>query len=181
MKRLVAVFGALVLAGGLAFAFSMIDPTNSGATASAVRTCGGGSLYLNAYEKRTLQLHNGARTSRGLGPLCVSSKLTRAARAHSQEMMDRDYLSHNSYNGETYDARLRRFGYTRLPSGENISWGSGSYGSPNSRFNFWMNSSPHRANILSGRYDQVGIGTASGTFQGYGGAVTYTVDFGNRP
>ncbi len=183
MKRLLAVLGALFLAAALVFAFSTVDPTDSEAVTSGgyVKTCRGASLYLNAYEKRTLHLHNNARASRGLRPLCVNSKLTRAARAHSREMMDRDYLSHNSYNGETYSARLRRFGYTRLPSGENITWGSGSYASPDSRFASWMNSSPHRANILYGRYDEVGIGTASGTFRGYRGAVTYTVDFGNRP
>ena len=94
-------------------------------------------------------------------------------------MMNKDYISHNSSNGETYGARLRRFGYTG-PAGENISWGGGSYGSPESRFEFWMNSAPHRANVLSPGWDEVGIGVAAGSFQGYGNGATYTVDFGTR-
>jgi uncharacterized protein YkwD len=181
MKHTIAVLGAVFLAAASAFAFSAVRPTDSEAAATGgyVKACGGGSLYLNAPERRTLQLHSEARASRGLRPLCVDPTLTGAARAHAREMMDRDYMSHNSANGETYSARLRRFGYTR-PAGENISWGSGSQGSPESRFEFWMNSPPHRANILARGWGEVGIGTATGRFKGYGNAVTYTVDFGTR-
>ena len=182
MRYAITVLGAVLLAATFAFVgLSVVGPTNSKAATEGgyVATCGGGSVYLNAQEKRTLGLHNQARASRGLGPLCVDPTLTRAARAHAREMMDRDYISHNSANGETYDARLRRFGYTRL-AGENISWGGGSYGSPESRFEFWMNSPPHRANVLARGWGEVGIGVAAGTFQGYDNATTYTVNFGTR-
>ena len=181
MKHTIAVLGAVFLAAASAFGFSAVGPTDSEAAASGgyVKTCGGGSLQLNAPERRTLRLHNEARASRGLRPLCVDPTLTRAARAHAQEMMNRDRMSHNSSNGETYSARLRRFGYTR-PAGENISWGSGSHGSPESRFESWMNSRPHRANILDRGWGEIGIGTATGSFKGNGNAVTYTVDFGTR-
>ena len=181
MKHTIAVFGAVFLAAASAFAFSAVGPTDSEAAASGgyVKTCGGGSLYLNAPERRTLRLHNEARASRGLRPLCVDPTLTRAARAHAREMMNRNRMSHNSSNGETYSARLRRFGYTR-PAGENISWGGGSHGSPESRFESWMNSRPHKANILDLGWGEVGIGAATGRFKGYGNAVAYTVDFGTR-
>lgn len=43
-----------------------------------------------------------------------------------------------------------------------------------------MNSRPHKANILDHGRGEVGIRTATGTFKGYGNAVTYTVDFGTR-
>ena len=182
MRYAITVLGAVLLAATSAFvALSLAHPTNSKAATEGgyAATCGGGQLYLNAQERRTLQLHNAARTSRGLGPLCVDPTLTRAARAHAREMINEDYISHNSSNGETYSARLRRFGYAR-PAGENISWGGGSYGSPESRFEFWMGSPLHRANVLHRGWGEVGIVVATGTFQGYGDAATYTVDFGTR-
>ena len=182
MRYAIKVLGAVLLAATFAFvAVSVTHPTNSKAATGGgyVATCGGGSLYLNAPERRTLGLHNQARASRGLGPLCVDPTLTRAARAHAREMMDGDYLSHDSSNGETYDARLRRFGYTRQ-AGENISWGGGSYGSPESRVGFWMSSPPHRANVLHRGWGEVGVGVAAGIFKGYGNAATYTVNFGTR-
>jgi len=182
MRYAITGLGAVLLAATFAFVvLPVAGPTDSEAATEGgyVKTCGGGSLYLNAREKRTLGLHNRARASRGLGPLCVDPTLTRAARAHAREMMGRDYISHNSANGETYGARLRRFGYTR-PAGENISWGGGSYGSPESRCEFWMNSPPHRANVLRRGWGQVGIGVAAGNFKGNGNAATYTVNFGTR-
>ena len=182
MRYAISFLGAVLVAVVAVFVSSVVDPTDSGAatTGGYVTTCGGGSLYLGAYEKRTLQLHNDARTSRGLGQLCVHSALTRAARAHSREMMDKDYMSHNSYNSETAGASLRRFGYDWRVYGENVGWGSGYKGAPEARFRAWMNSPGHRANILNNNFREVGIGTATGYFGGYGNSTTYTVDFGTR-
>ncbi len=182
MRYAISFLGAVLVAVVAVFVSSVVDPTDSGAatTGGYVTTCGGGKLYLNAQEKRSLQLHNGARTSRGLRPLCVHPALTGAARAHSREMMDKDYMSHNSYSGETAGARLRRFGYNWRVYGENVGWGSGYKGAPEARFRAWMNSPGHRANILNNNFREVGIGTATGYFGGYGNSTTYTVDFGTR-
>ena len=176
------LLGAALLAALVIFALSAVDPPapQAATTGGYVTTCGGGSLYLNAQERRTLQLHNQTRAGRGLGMLCVNPALTRAARAHSQEMIDRDYFSHNSANGERPGARLRRFGYDWRTYGENIAWGSGSHASPNSRFKTWMNSTAHRTNILNSSFREVGVGTAVGTFKGNSNATVYTVDFGTR-
>jgi uncharacterized protein YkwD len=96
-----------------------------------------------------LDLHNRKRASRGLPRLCVHPKLQKAARAHSVEMIRRDYFSHNTKGrNEGPCQRLRRYGYHLRLCGENIAWGSGKKGSPNSRFQAWMNSPGHRANIL---------------------------------
>jgi uncharacterized protein YkwD len=43
----------------------------------------------------------------------------------------------------------------------------------------WMDSPPHRANILSSSFRAIGIGIALGTPSGGAGA-TYTTDFGRR-
>ncbi len=123
-----------------AFALSAVDPPaprDAPTGGGHVETCGGGSSYLNAYEKRALQLHNRERRSRGIPALCVHPKPTGAARAHPG--IDEAYFSHGSYDGEGARARPRRFGCDRRRAhGEHVAWGSGSYGTPDSRFKSWI-------------------------------------------
>lgn len=170
-----AVLSAVILAGTAVFLVSAIAPERAGAATTAVRTCGGGKMKLNWREKRTFRLHNHKRRSRDLRTLCLSPKLTRAARAHSASMIKKDYFAHGSVG-----ARLRRYGYHWRLCAENIAGGSGSKGLPNHIFKLWMNSSGHRANILDRRFREVGIGTYTGTFKGKRHYTMYTVDFGRR-
>ena len=51
-------------------------------------------------------------------------------------------------------------------AGENIAWGSGPYGTVRSIFRAWMHSAGHRANILSRRFDQFGVGLDVGGLDG---------------
>jgi uncharacterized protein YkwD len=157
------------------------DTTTPPATTYSVATCDGSTIALSSDEKATLDLHNQTRVANGLPTLCVDQTLTTAARGHSDEMLAYGYFSHNSYSGESFDQRLVRYGYTGWTAlGENIAYGSGSYGAPDPIFNNWMNSTLHRANILNGSFRQVGIGVRLGTYQGYPGVNMYTVDFGTR-
>jgi uncharacterized protein YkwD len=169
-----AVFAAAVLATAVALTVSAVEPKTAQA-ASIVKTCGGGTITLNYKEARTLILHNRERSNRGLRTLCVHPKLTKAARAHSADMIKNDYLGHNSTG-----SRLRLYGYDWRIFAENIGGGAGEYASPANMFSRWMNSSTHRANILDGRYREIGIGTATGNYKGRTGYTMYTVDFGTR-
>lgn len=156
----------------------------------SVTTCNGGTIQLTTEEKRTLDLHNQTRAANGLPSLCVHPVLTDAARSHSQEMLDKGYYDHDSYNGETSGDRLIRFGYT--PAGYSYYWtgeniccitdgGSGTNLSPDSAFNGWMNSPKgHKENILDNRWREVGVGVRTGTYNGIPGSTMYTVDFGVR-
>lgn len=185
--RVYVLIAALVLATATLLFISIIDKEKTASAQStssgggSVPTCDGGSITLNAYEMRTYELHNQTRASNGLATLCPHEALTQAARSHSQEMIDQGYFSHNSYNGESYSARLERFGYNSYTKvAENIAWGSGSLASPEYIFRSWLESSDHRANILDPDYREIGIGTATGEYQGYSDSTVYTVDFGVR-
>jgi len=181
MKHVLTIFVAALLAAaaGLGFVAPMIPLEEAQAASGYVNTCSGGSIYLNDYEKTMVNLHNQARANNGLRALCVHEKLTNAARSHSKEMIDKDYFSHSSYNGESFSARIKRFGYYPYRTiGENIAWGSGSRGSPATIFNNWMNSSGHRSNILNSNFKHIGVGTAYGQYKSYSGVTMYTVDFG---
>jgi uncharacterized protein YkwD len=185
-KRTAIVLVSALLASIAALGATAIDPQPAQAAGGGyVEKCGGGEIFLNEQEERTFALHNQARAEHDLQPFCVHPKLQKAARAHSQEMLDKDYAAHESFNGETVKQRLRRFGYgfsrySYYAYGENIAWGSGPQASPESAFDFWMNSPNHRPNILSEKLRQVGIGARTGTFKAYGESTTYTVDFGVR-
>jgi uncharacterized protein YkwD len=165
---------AALLAAVVALSVSAVEPERAEA-ASKVRTCGGGTIKLNAKEERTLRLHNQKRRSQGLRTLCVHPKLTKAARAHSTNMIKKDYFGHGSVG-----RRLKHFGYKWRVYGENIAGGTGRYARPGNTFRRWMNSSGHRANILDRRFREIGIGTATGNYKGHKGYTMYTVDFGRR-
>jgi uncharacterized protein YkwD len=174
LRYATVVFAAAVLATAVALSVSALEPGTARA-ATNVRTCGGGTISLKYKEERTLILHNRERRGRGLRTLCVHPKLTRAARAHSEDMIRNDYLGHNSTG-----SRLRRYGYNWRIFAENIGGGTGEYARPRNIFNRWMNSSAHRANILDGRFREIGIGTATGNYKGRPRYTMYTVDFGTR-
>jgi uncharacterized protein YkwD len=172
-------YASIILVGALlaavaALSVSALEPERAEA-ARNVKTCGGGKIKLNAKEERTLRLHNRERRSRGLRPLCVHPRLTKAARAHSSNMIKKDYFGHGSVG-----RRLKRHGYKWRVYGENIAGGTGRYARPANAFSRWMNSSGHRANILDRRFREIGIGTATGKYKGRRGYTMYTVDFGRR-
>lgn len=130
----------------------------------------------------TLCLLNQERAAHDLPALSASTTLDKAARDFADDMVDRRFFDHVSPGGGTMMDRIKAAGWTASGSwsaGENIAWGSGSYGTPKSIVDGWMKSSGHRANILNGAFGQVGIGIAAGAPQAgiRGSAGTYVTDF----
>jgi uncharacterized protein YkwD len=126
-----------------------------------------------------LCLVNGERRDRGLGPLKVNAKLGRAADVQAQDMVRREYFSHRNPEGRNSTARIRSAGYMsgggRWTVGENLAWGVGELASARGLINAWMNSRPHRANILKPAYREIGIAIAMGTPKDGKGAPGATV------
>lgn len=147
---------------------------------SVYGTCEGGQIALTAEEARSIQFHDSTRASNGLASLCVSSRLTDAARGYSQDMINRGYFSHTTPEGTTFAARIQAQGYSFRTAGENIAYGSGSAAGPDNRFTAWMNSPGHRANILSSSFQEIGVGAAYGSYNGTPGVIMYTADFGGQ-
>jgi len=148
------------------------------APASANARCAGADraapAHLVSAGRATLCLLNVAR-AHGLAPLHSERLLARAAEAHSRAMVQGGFFAHGAFA-----ARLRP--YTQGHAywiGENIAFGSGALGTPRAIVRAWMRSPLHRANILTARFRQIGVGIAPGTPDGASGA-TYTTDFGRR-
>ncbi|MFP7284137.1 CAP domain-containing protein [Bacillus altitudinis] len=110
---------------------------------------------LNAFEQEVVELTNKERAKQGLKALSVDSKLSKSARAKSQDMKDKNYFSHTSPTyGSPFD-QMKQFGITYKTAGENIAQGQRS---PQEVVTAWMNSEGHRANILNKNYTHIGVG-----------------------
>lgn len=137
----------------------------------------------------TLCLLNRERTTRGLKPLKIDRDLTKAAVAHSQDMVRRGYFEHESPNGRSPFDRILSTRYVPRGAtwtlGENIGWGTESLAQPLALVKAWMNSPGHRRNVLDPRFREIGIGIVVGVpvrergLDGQAGA-TYTTDFGRH-
>ena len=186
MRRLAILLASVSFAAFAVFGASTLDaPAAEAAGRGYVKKCGGGKILLNAKERTAFLLHNKIRRNHNLKAFCVQPALQRAARAHSRDMIRRDYFSHDTKGRYTFGRRLRRFGYTPkgyryYAAGENIAYGSGSKGTPRSIMNAWMKSPGHRRNILNGKFRGIGVGTYTGEYKGYRGVNMYTADFGTR-
>jgi uncharacterized protein YkwD len=126
-------------------------------------------------EQRVIVLLNEIRRQHGLGDFKASAPLRTAARFHSADMLQKGYFEHDSPT-EAWDARVSRY-LEGATIGENIAWGSGSFGSPEGIVSQWMHSPPHRRIILTAGLHRIGLGIAAGTFDGTPGAVLATADF----
>jgi uncharacterized protein YkwD len=130
---------------------------------------------------------NVVRRGRGLRPLRWNSRLARAADFHSRDMARKGYFEHESANGTAFWRRIERFypsrGFRSWTVGENLLWASDTYGA-DFAVREWMASPPHRQNLLSRDWREIGIGavTVSSAPGAFGGrAVTIvTADFGAR-
>jgi uncharacterized protein YkwD len=109
--------------------------------------------------QRALVALNHARLSAGLPPLAVDVRLVAAAAAHSRDMAERRTLDHTGADGSTVGQRTAREGYPWSWVAENVARG---HATPEETVASWLASPPHRANLLSVRAAQVGIGMAAG-------------------
>jgi uncharacterized protein YkwD len=120
-----------------------------------------------------LQAVNAARTSHGLQPLHLDPELERAAQAHTLEMLRGNTFSHGDFSG-----RMAAF-HLHGALGENLAWGSGRYSRAQTIVGMWLASPGHRANLLRPGFRRIGLGLASGSFQGAAAATIVTADFGS--
>ena len=118
---------------------------------------------------------NEVRAAHGLAPLRLDPRLQRAARAHSTDMVRRNYFAHGPFA-----ARLARFGVRGPRVGENLAWGVGAGADPRRVVAQWLASPRHRANLLRRGFRRVGLGLRAGAFAGYSNAVVMTADFAGR-
>lgn len=115
---------------------------------------------------------NGARASHGLAPLRLDLRLERTARAHSADMLRRQYFAHGAFA-----SRVESSGASGPIFGENLAWGPVSASWIIER---WLASPKHRSILLRPGFRRVGIGAFQGSFAGQNGKLVVTADFAGR-
>ena len=129
-----------------------------------------------------LCLLNDERAAAGLRPVAETAGLTQPSAAYSARMVAESFFAHVSPDGSTLVDRLTAARYIAPDGdwtvGENLAWGQGDLGTPRNIVVAWMNSPGHRQNILTGEFDEIGIGIALGTPGDPSWGATYTTDFG---
>jgi hypothetical protein len=122
--------------------------------AMAATMLAGRALAQQSPEQQVMDLANADRAQHGLAPLKWDPALAQAAAAHAQLMAQQPALSHQ-YPGEpALDARCGAAGAHFRSIEENVALAP----SPQALEQEWMNSPLHRANILNGSMDTMGVG-----------------------
>lgn len=123
-------------------------------------------------------LVNQARLQEGLPPYAWAPELAAAAQRHADDLAATQLSSHTGSDGSTPAQRIAEAGYAAWADGtvigENFWTGLGTV---QEAFDWFMGHSPHRDNVLSPRYREVGIGTATDAE----GRSYHVLDFGARP
>lgn len=106
-----------------------------------------------------LALTNAERSKKGLNPLALDTNLTKAADAHSADMISRGFFDHVNPDGKSPFERLAAAGAEYWFAGENIAAGQKNAADA---VKDWMNSDTHRQNILNPAFKSTGISVRRG-------------------
>jgi len=127
-------------------------------------------------------LVNSTRAHYGLPPLRRAVRLDRSALMKAEEIRTCQSFSHTPC-GNSFVRTFQQSGYFRgnVRIGENLYWGSGSLGSPSNAIAAWLNSPPHRANLLSRGWRDVGVGMVHApSLFGNSNVWVFVLQFGRR-
>lgn len=131
-----------------------------------------GIIVANALVDET----NQSRVANGDAALAVSPILTVAAQEKANDMVANNYFAHTSPSGLSPWYWFEQVGYGFTYAGENLAV---NFSDSQDVTNAWMNSPEHRANILNTDFTQIGMATATGTFEGH--PAVYVVELFGAP
>lgn len=117
----------------------------------------------NISVEEVARLTNDKRVAAGLNSLSINESLSSAARAKGQDMLDKDYWAHIAPDGTEPWKFFIDAGYKYKYAGENL---ARDFSNPSSAIEAWMASPTHRDNVLSDRYNEVGIAVVEGDMNG---------------
>jgi uncharacterized protein YkwD len=142
-------------------------PTTSPAASPSATTAPDANA---AFEAEVVAIVNTERAKAGCPAVTADDRLTAAARGHSADMAARDYFSHTTPEGVAFSTRITNAGYRFSRAGENIAKGQRT---PAEVMTAWMNSSGHKANILTCAFKNIGVGVVADAR----GTILWTQDF----
>ena len=148
--------------------------------ASTVLASPAQAVSYSSEEIAFVQMLNDYRASNGLGALLVSDAASLACDRHNADMGKYGFFSHTTSGSDWFAVgalpwdRMAACGYDyNTAMGENIAAG---YASASAVFAGWKSSSGHNANMLSPKYNVVGVSLVQVSGSRYGSY--WTTDFG---
>jgi Cysteine-rich secretory protein family len=115
-------------------------------------------------EQHIVEMTNQVRREQKLPPLKVNAMLAKAARAFALNVAQSGKFSHTA-DGRTPAQRAESAGYKHCDIAENLAMDEDNRGFDTGALALqaiagWMNSPPHRANIMRGSVSEIGVGVA---------------------
>jgi uncharacterized protein YkwD len=176
----VATITAIVF--GLAVPTTTPQATDASALATVASSCNGATTAAGDSHSRLEAMYCGiniVRRAYGLSFVRGNTPLNRSSLLKANAVR-RCGFSHTPC-GMSFTLTFQKAGY--LPArafGENLAWGQGEYGSPVRTLQLWLNSPPHRRNLLAGRWRDLGIAFERGSMFGRSGVCLWVMQFGRR-
>ncbi len=153
-SRSTALFTALALALAVTLGACTSPAPGSGSTTTSTPPTT--QAPAPAWQDEMVVSINAQRAAAGKAPVSRCASLDRAAQAHSADQATHDKMSHTGSDGSNAGQRMVAAGYLNGTAwGENVAFG---YRTVDSVMTGWMSSTGHRANILNGSYEHVGVG-----------------------
>jgi uncharacterized protein YkwD len=113
-------------------------------------------------ETEMFKVVNEERVKNGIPELKWRAELVPVARAHAEDMWKRNYFAHTSPDGKDVGDRLDGAKVSYKTAGENLAQAP----TLATAHTGLMNSEGHRANILSTKFKQMGIGVIDDKYYG---------------
>ena len=156
--------------------------TDAAALAAVASSCAGSTTAAGDEHSRLEAMYCGinvVRRAYGLHPIRGNTPLNRSSLLKANAVR-RCGFSHTPC-GMPFIRTFQKAGY--LPArafGENLAWGQGELGSPVRALGWWLNSPPHRKNLLAARWRDLGIAFERGRMFGHDGVGLWVMQFGRR-
>ncbi len=121
---------------------------------------------------------NSERNNNGQASLTINQQLTNAAQAKANDMVARNYWSHNTPDGLPPWTFIQNAGYKYIKAGENLAYG---FATSSDTITGWMGSASHKANMLDPAFTEVGFGIANSSDFNSSGPETVVVAMYGEP
>jgi uncharacterized protein YkwD len=131
-------------------------------------------------ERQIVRKVNAIRKANGLRKLRTNRGLARAADFHCRDMLGNNFFAHSSSNGQQMAERVESFRRSHWV-GETLAYvpsrGAGHQAAK--IVSMWMNSPPHRASLLDGKFTRIGVARRKGALGGQR-SIVFTADLASR-
>lgn len=117
----------------------------------------------NINPEEIVRLTNEERTKAGVAEVKLDPELTKAALAKAAHMFAKNYWAHTAPDGTEPWKFFVDAGYQYRFAGENL---ARDFANPEAVVTAWMNSKSHKDNLLSSRYQDIGVAVAKGELDG---------------